>query len=439
MNDSTDTEQPNGAGSSPQILGAHLIGMIQSFDNTCALSVEDLSFETSSLQLLEWYPFSYALEMVELIKTTLPNMSSLLFWAGVRFINRWYYEGPGKEVIFSSIDWVKANQTSDSYNTVVKGDPQEVGWTGAVEIDLDQGYALIELVMPWEPAYLQGVLYGGFLLFDDLLYFNSEVVSVTQEDHLPFQRILVKLSFIQESQVLDEHSYKALAVQESQSTLNQFETLKKRYQHSDHLNKLQKGYIQDMEGLVKKTFVDIKIKQTELIELNRQLKIEAFTDSLTGLNNKRFFYQQVGQLCSVANRHKHSLFVMLIDIDYFKLFNDYYGHLEGDKAIKEVADCIRKVFKRGEDITCRFGGEEFVCVSLCINDGDINKLAERLRQNIVEQNVLHARSKIADYLTVSIGTAAAKPGEIDIEILLSQADKALYEAKRNGRNCHITA
>lgn len=128
----------------------------------------------------------------------------------------------------------------------------------------------------------------------------------------------------------------------------------------------------------------------------------------------------------------------MIDIDYFKLFNDYYGHLEGDKAIVAVADCIQKIFRRGEDIVARFGGEEFICVTLNKTKSEISELAEKLKVELSRKQIKHAKSQLSELLlTVSIGSALNKGEETNIEKVVALADQALYEAKQKGRNCHV--
>jgi len=126
---------------------------------------------------------------------------------------------------------------------------------------------------------------------------------------------------------------------------------------------------------------------------------------------------------------------LLIDIDYFKRYNDNYGHLQGDKCLQEVAGVLLETFQRENDFAARFGGEEF-CVVL--NDESANEpevLAAKAHVNLEEKHIKHAYSLNADFVTYSIGVASVVPAsDMKPAWLLNRADKALYQAKHNGRN-----
>lgn len=424
--------QSESSTSGPQALGAYLIGLIDSFNNTRILDIDKLPYDLTDLHPEQWYPFSYAHALATLIAETLPKGSSLAFWAGVRFIEQWYHQGPGKALIFSSLDWVVANQHGGGYGSVVQGELEQVGWTKGQEVDIEKGYALIESVMPWDAEYLKGVLFGGLQIFDDLSQFDVEVVSVSQEADLPFPKTIFKMSFKPKKATLPQDNPKT-----SEDYQKQIAELLIIAEQKQKILTMREQYIQETEFLLKSSVAQVKKAKNDLQEINKQLVIEATTDSLTGLNNKRYFYDQIEQLCSIASRRGYPIYAIIIDIDYFKPYNDFYGHLEGDQAIRKVADCLKAVFKRGEDMVCRFGGEEFVCVSLCNKPKEAEFMAEKIAEAIASAKILHARSKVCDVLTVSIGSATAKPSEVNIETLLARADQALYEAKNNGRNRHV--
>lgn len=428
---------------SPQALGAYLMGMIASFENTRVLDITNLPFDPASLNPESWYPFDYALSLGELIDNTLANSSSLLFWAGVKFMEIWYWQGPGKDIIFSSKDWVIANQQGDGYNSVVKGAINDVGWTKGLELNLEEGFALIESVMPWSAEYQRGVLFGGFMLFDDASLFNIEIVSSLKEPHLPFPRTVFKFTFRLKkdfSKNIDSNDSSAKAVEYLKG---QVEELLTRENHKQRIYMLREQYIREMEFLLKNSVSELKKSRNKLLESNKQLSVEAATDSLTGLHNKRYFYQHIDQYLSAAARRGCSIFVLIIDIDYFKGFNDYYGHLEGDKVIVQVADVIKTIFKRGEDVACRFGGEEFVCVSASHSESEVHALADKVKQGVIDKQIEHAKSDVSPYLTVSVGSTIGQAdamnagGIVNIESLLALADEALYKAKSQGRNRHV--
>ncbi len=160
----------------------------------------------------------------------------------------------------------------------------------------------------------------------------------------------------------------------------------------------------------------------------------ATLDALTGLNNRRQLEVRLKQETSQAERQKHPLSVIMLDIDFFKSFNDTYGHAIGDLVLKEVADSVKKTL-RESDIPARYGGEE-ICALLPFTDLEqARQVAERVRQGIESKEVpvlIDEKEHILK-VTVSIGAAQYTPGSKPEELYI-KADEALYRAKRNGRN-----
>ena len=171
----------------------------------------------------------------------------------------------------------------------------------------------------------------------------------------------------------------------------------------------------------------------ELLAANQRLDELAGTDGLTGVYNRRRFLELAGGEFELAK--DRSLCIALFDLDRFKRINDTYGHLAGDAVIRCAIEVIRQHCRQG-DLVGRYGGEEFV---LCLPDTRLPHaldIAERIRDELATAVVMHEGSSIG--VTVSIGVAALRPGE-SIEQWLSRADKALYEAKHEGRNRCVTA
>jgi diguanylate cyclase (GGDEF)-like protein/PAS domain S-box-containing protein len=174
-------------------------------------------------------------------------------------------------------------------------------------------------------------------------------------------------------------------------------------------------------------------RNAELLELSTH-------DSLTGIANRRSFTEHFHEEWGRAMRVHTMLAVVLIDIDHFKAYNDYYGHQQGDKCLQKVATILSNCLKRPTDLFARYGGEEFIAV---LPDTDLKgacHVAEQMRAALEQAAITHHNSSTAPYVTICLGVAAVYPSkEQRAESLISAADKALYEAKRSGRNRAVCA
>jgi len=168
---------------------------------------------------------------------------------------------------------------------------------------------------------------------------------------------------------------------------------------------------------------------------NEKLKNMSFLDGLTGIANRRYFDQELLQEIRRARRDHNPLSLIMIDIDYFKAFNDTYGHLEGDDCLKLVASTLKNTLRRPGDFLARYGGEEFVVILPNTDDAGSAIIAEKLRASIERLDIAHVSSLCADYVTVSLGivTRFSKQTETPDNLILA-ADRALYRSKNEGRN-----
>lgn len=167
-------------------------------------------------------------------------------------------------------------------------------------------------------------------------------------------------------------------------------------------------------------------------ELFNKYKLESTIDSLTGLNNVRKFDYICKKLMKIAATRNEALTLLYIDIDFFKKINDTYGHLEGDMVLKEVGS-ILKNSTRPTDIISRNGGEEFTVILVDCSTELSSEISERIRKS-VEDHVFMLSNGETINITVSIGVAAFDKGVNDINLFINKADKALYQAKKLGRN-----
>ncbi|MDQ7075230.1 MAG: diguanylate cyclase [Gammaproteobacteria bacterium] len=179
------------------------------------------------------------------------------------------------------------------------------------------------------------------------------------------------------------------------------------------------------------------LKQTakQLEERNRELKRLSNIDGLTGVANRRYLDESLASEWARACRMGSVLSVIMIDIDYFKAYNDAYGHVEGDLCLQRVAKALEPVAARGGDLLARYGGEEFTLILPLTSLQGAMSLANKLRQKIYELRIPHVGSEISDRLSISLGVAALTPkNRQSSDQLLTQADQALYIAKGLGRN-----
>jgi len=172
----------------------------------------------------------------------------------------------------------------------------------------------------------------------------------------------------------------------------------------------------------------------ELREANQRLESLSNTDALTGLVNRRRFMEALEEEWKRALRAGSRIGIVMIDVDYFKKYNDHYGHVAGDACLRQVAVALRGNVRQNLDIAARYGGEEFAVIMPDVDADMAWLVAERVRGAVAGLGVPHAQSDIG-WVSASIGIAAAVPClDMTSEDLIHLADGALYDAKRNGRN-----
>jgi two-component system, chemotaxis family, response regulator WspR len=179
----------------------------------------------------------------------------------------------------------------------------------------------------------------------------------------------------------------------------------------------------------------LRVSQQQLLDTNLVLQRLMNSDGLTGLSNRRHFDEYLELEWRRALRDQQQISLLMIDVDYFKAYNDSFGHLEGDEALRKVAGAIRDVCSRPSDLPARYGGEEFALVLPNTSPGGARLLAEKLRQTVAALAIPHSSPDPDSKLTISIGLATITPqASSSARQLILDADKGLYVAKNNGRN-----
>ena len=187
-------------------------------------------------------------------------------------------------------------------------------------------------------------------------------------------------------------------------------------------------------------FRQLAALQRQLESSNRELQRISCQDGLTGIFNRRHFDSYIEQEWARAVREGSNISLVLADIDYFKAYNDHYGHQAGDECLKVVARVFRESLQRPADFAARYGGEEFVVILPKTDPEGAEVLAESMRARVDRLNLRHDFSRVTDHVTISLGVATVRPNpKIRPQELIGLADRALYEAKQKGRNRYAQA
>lgn len=190
---------------------------------------------------------------------------------------------------------------------------------------------------------------------------------------------------------------------------------------------------------VRRLIQELQLSQ-QLEQANKELQRLAFLDSLTQLANRRRFDTYLSQEWKRMTRDKTPLSLILCDIDFFKAYNDTYGHQAGDHCLQQVARAISLAVKRPADLVARYGGEEFIVVLPNTEGEGALQVANEIQTNLRASEIIHPNSQASQYVTLSFGVASAIPSQdASPEMLIAAADKALYQAKSEGHNRVILA
>ncbi|MEM1395344.1 MAG: diguanylate cyclase [Cyanobacteria bacterium P01_H01_bin.150] len=233
-------------------------------------------------------------------------------------------------------------------------------------------------------------------------------------------------------QVLDPLEMQA-TINILQQTVNE-QTL--QLQDKNRLLEQEIKQCQIVRSVLSKNEIEYRTLAEKLKIANQQLQLLANSDGLTGLANRRYFDDYFQQQWKRLSREQKFLSLIMFDVDYFKNYNDTYGHLLGDECLRKIANVLKKVIKRPADLVARYGGEEFIILLPNTDlEGTIH-LAEKINLDIESLDIPHCNSDVSHRVTVSLGLATAIP-QLNIlpPTLIAAADKMLYKAKSAGRNC----
>jgi diguanylate cyclase (GGDEF)-like protein/PAS domain S-box-containing protein len=254
--------------------------------------------------------------------------------------------------------------------------------------------------------------------------------------HASGQVVGIMTFFSREEQQPDEYLLQMMAAAGSQ--LGEF--VKRKYAEKElqeaeaSLRILYEQEKRQSEELAQKN-LDLEQAKLELESANRELQRIASIDGLTKIANRRCFDKTLESEWRRMARYKQPLSLILCDIDFFKLYNDTYGHQGGDECLKAVAEILARNARRGGDLAARYGGEEFAVILPRTDAQGAIRVAELILSDLKARAIPHAGSKVSKFVTVSMGVAIAVfDNQISIEELIGDADRALYQAKLEGRD-----
>lgn len=423
-----------------KVHGSFLLGMANTFYSISALSSYDVDSLIQDVSAEEWYPISHLKQLFEALMETEYYNPTLLFQAGQKFVHAWYENG-GRELAWGSIGQIQMQDNSQSLKLVFKDYDPERLFTRLIELDEEKGYAVLETSDMLPTDFTRAVFYHGTFLWGDLLWLDLQAEILEQEEdytHTIFTYHFKKQDQKYSSQSIDEFIDQLAIGQSADISPEMAQNLAWKLKGLSAQYAIEKQINERSSEMLGKALTEQVRIRTDLERANQVIRLHSIQDSLTGVYNKRHFDEAFEGLWYRCMRRQEKVTIYMIDVDFFKNYNDSYGHLKGDTALQRVAECIKQNFQRSEDIVGRFGGEEFIVATTDATEEQTSAAAECLLNKMKEANIPYTASPIALHITVSIGLASMIPSQkITSQELIKKADEALYAAKKQGRNRYL--
>jgi diguanylate cyclase (GGDEF)-like protein len=216
--------------------------------------------------------------------------------------------------------------------------------------------------------------------------------------------------------------------------------LEEEYEYRDTWFQIAAVKLADGFAMTFRDITDRKRIEIDLATINKELNRQANMDGLTQIANRRCFDRYLALEWARCAREKQPLSLILCDLDHFKIYNDTYGHQAGDDCLTQVAKAMSQVVKRPADLVVRYGGEEFAAILPNTNGSGALQVAEIIRETVKNLRISHAMSEVGEWVTFSLGVSSTIPNaQMTQEYLVAAADRALYEAKEQGRDRSVFA
>ncbi|OGP70230.1 MAG: hypothetical protein A2W09_08005 [Deltaproteobacteria bacterium RBG_16_50_11] len=274
-------------------------------------------------------------------------------------------------------------------------------------------------------------------LFDLVPPEDGDAVQKVFEEMESGREVCLKISLLNPSK--ERTPVELVGTSDGKTFFMTLKDLREKIQMEDELEKTKKSLMEkirerDQYARDRQALSDIyREKSKEIEKLKEEKEKLSYTDDLTGISNHRYFIQRLTEEVGRQKRYPSALSLLMIDIDYFKHYNDTNGHLAGDQALRAVALLIAHGV-RDSDIVARYGGEEFAAILINTGKKESREIAERVRRSVAETGFPNERAQPNGKLTVSTGVATFSPSICTVTDLIREADKALYRAKGAGRN-----
>lgn len=206
-------------------------------------------------------------------------------------------------------------------------------------------------------------------------------------------------------------------------------------QESDEVLGLELGAVDFISKPINPIIVRARVRTHLTLKLqNDLLRTMALMDGLTGVANRRKFDENILENWRLCFREQRPLSLILVDVDFFKRYNDRYGHQSGDVCLRSVAHALSEIVRRPYDLVARYGGEEFACVLPSTDLSGAVEIAEKMQERVRALGIEHSASDVDRVVTISLGVATLTPtNDLEFQVLIEDADKQLYEAKKAGR------
>ncbi|MGB3510713.1 MAG: diguanylate cyclase [Microcoleaceae cyanobacterium] len=267
---------------------------------------------------------------------------------------------------------------------------------------------------------------------------TDTATKVENEIHLQNKEMSIYIEqvkkVIEAAEAVENDTFEENCLDEVAIRVDPLGVLARVFQRMVHNLKTREKQLADYSHNLEK---QVKKRTQELQIANQELELLVNKDGLTKVANRRYFDQHLEQEWQRLKREKKPLSLILFDVDFFKSYNDCYGHQAGDDCLVQVAQATTKAVRRSSDLVARYGGEEFAVILPNTNRLDAITVVQNIQYKIRTLSILHEKSEVNNFLSVSLGVASIIPtSESSPEQLIFLADKALYRAKKEGRDRH---